>query len=253
MEIGPKPLLHIPPTIFTNNLRAIKKHGISGFLNFAGYKNFAPGSPISLVNFKDSTTTESRAIGYNKGTMLFGMLEDTIGSEAFAEGLKLFYGNNRFKSASWNDIQQAFEEASASNLAWFFNQWMAQPGAPRLSIYDVTIDSIKNNRYSIGLTIEQVKPAYRLNLPILLTFEDGRINRRRVQVDKVRQTVHLEVDERPASIEIDPDHTLFRLLDDDEIPPSFSVFFGDKNGVIILPDSGGPKEQIRLDCKTNLK
>ncbi len=207
-----------------------------------GYKNFAPNSPISLGNFTDATTTASRAIGYNKGTMLFGMLEDTIGKEAFAKGLKLFYTNNRFKSATWNDIRQAFEETTGTDLAWFFNQWVAQPGAPRLSIFDVTIDANKGNRYSIGLTVEQIRPVYRLNLPVVVTTDNG-TKRTIVEIDKKRQTVHIDVDEKPTSIEIDPDYTLFRLLDDDEVPPSFSVFFGDKNGVIIMPDSGGPKSK----------
>ncbi|MBE9527872.1 MAG: hypothetical protein IME99_01380 [Proteobacteria bacterium] len=204
-----------------------------------GYKNFAPDSPISLGNFKDATSTASRAIGYNKGSMLFGMLEEELGTEAFGKGLKLFYNNNRFKSATWHDLRQAFESVAENDLAWFFNQWVAQPGAPRLSIYDVTIDSGKRGGYRVGLTIEQTRPAYRLLLPVVITTEDGAKRSTKVKVEKTRQTVFIEVDERPATIEVDPEYTLFRLLDDSEVPPSFSVFFGDKQGVIISPDSQG--------------
>jgi hypothetical protein len=73
-------------------------------------------------------------------------------------------------------------------------------------------------------------------LPIVITSESGTETSTQVELSKKRQTVHIKVDERPASIEVDPEYKLFRLLDDSELPPSFSVFFGDKNGVIIAPD-----------------
>ncbi len=208
-----------------------------------GYKNFASSSPISLSDFKDATTTASRSIGYNKGSMLFGMLEATIGKKAFARGLKLFYKQNRFSFATWNDIRKAFESASNTDLGWFFDQWLMQPDAPTLSIYDVTVDSKKSGGYSVGVTIGQTRPAYRLNLPVVVTSEDGRETKEQVAIDKERQTVYLDVDEKPASIELDPDYTIFRLLYDTEIPPSFSVFFGDRSGLIIMPDSGGKESK----------
>jgi len=49
-----------------------------------GYKNFAQTSPISLSSFRDATGTESRTVGYNKGVMLFNMLEGR--PEAFFHG-----------------------------------------------------------------------------------------------------------------------------------------------------------------------
>lgn len=38
------------------------------------------------------------------------------------------------------------------------------------------------------------------------------------------------------SVEIDPEYQVFRLLSDEELPPSFASFFGDKNGIIAIPD-----------------
>jgi hypothetical protein len=114
---------------------------------------------------------------------------------------------------------------------------VAKPGAPRLSIYDVTIDPGKRGGYKVGITIEQTRPVYRLLLPVVITTEDGAKISTQARIEKRRQTVYIEVDEKPASIEVDPEYTLFRLLDDSEVPPSFSVFFGDKQGVIIAPYS----------------
>ncbi|MBI2400785.1 MAG: hypothetical protein HYV23_06995, partial [Deltaproteobacteria bacterium] len=101
-----------------------------------GYKNFAEKSPISLKDFRDSTNTESRAVGYNKGVMVFNMLEEHIGEAAFRDALKRFYAANAFQKASWADLQAAFEAASGKSLNWFFDQWLKNTGGPRLTLAD---------------------------------------------------------------------------------------------------------------------
>ena len=71
-----------------------------------GYKSFAGKSTLALKDFNDTAGAESRAVGYSKGVMVFNMLNETLGEEVFGAGLKRFYSEMAFKSASWKDLQR---------------------------------------------------------------------------------------------------------------------------------------------------
>ena len=40
--------------------------------------------------------------------MLFLMLRDVIGEDAFRRGIRAFWEQNQFRNASWSDLQAAF-------------------------------------------------------------------------------------------------------------------------------------------------
>ena len=70
--------------------------------------------------------------------MLFVMLRDTIGSDAFDQGLRAFWSEHRGSIASWDDLRAAFERASQRDLAGFFAQWLDRAGAPDLRLESAT-------------------------------------------------------------------------------------------------------------------
>ena len=198
------------------------------------YKNFAEESPISLKDFRDSTSTESRAVGYNKGVMVFNMLEAHIGEAAFRDGLKRFYAANAFKRASWADIQAAFEAASGSSLDWFFDQWLKNTGGPALTLADAqTIEA--DGKHIVSFRVEQAGTAYILDLPVRIETASGPVWRT-FSIKSASDELTAELDSKPLSIELDPDYQNFRILSDAEAPPTFAGFFGDKEAVIILPN-----------------
>ena len=121
-----------------------------------GYKNFAQGSQLSLSAFRDASDTESRTVGYNKGVMLFNMLEERLGEKTFREGIRRFYTDNAFKRASWADMQAAFETASGEPLKWFFDQWLKAPGGPSLKLSVAPIKEAATG-YTVNFTVEQAE------------------------------------------------------------------------------------------------
>lgn len=199
------------------------------------FKSFTSETAVTLKGFTDSTTTESRAVGYAKGMMVFHMLNNKIGQNAFVSGLKTLNRKMAFKRASWKDLENAFEDASGRDLGWFFDQWLERAGGPDLAIIDVTMDE-EDSGYTIEFTITQKSPAYTLSLPVVTKSAGGGEAVKTVRVAKEAERVRLRLDERPVSMEVDPDHEVFRLLADSEVPPTLGGCFGDKDGVIIVPD-----------------
>jgi len=204
-----------------------------------GYKNFAGDHAIALRDFVDSTTPASRAVGYDKGMMVFNMLERLLGPVEFNKGLKELYRSQAFKPTTWLDIQSAFERSSGKNLKWFFDEWVLRAGAPVISIDNATLVK-QGNGSKVSFEIKQSGPAYIMDIPVVFDTLSGKITRN-VRIDKSVEKVSFDLDSRPSSFELDPGHEVFRLLSDDETPPTLASFFGDKQGVIVIPASAKEK------------
>lgn len=203
------------------------------FLKLLGYKNFAETTPLTLAGFNDATEPVSRAVGYNKGAMLFVMLKDEIGEEAFSTGIKTFYSGFAFKRAAWADIQASFEAASGRKLGWFFDQWLNRPGGPAIFLEGPVLKWTFGQKYLIQFTIRQTNPAT-MTLPVSIETKDG-VVRLSLRVTKDLETISVEMPALPIAFEIDPDYEVFRILSDAEAPPALSACFGNKDAVIILP------------------
>ncbi len=210
------------------------------FEKLEGYKNFAGREAISLKDFSDSTEMASRAVGYDKGMMVFSMLEDKIGKEAFDAGLKEFYTQNAFTHATWKDIEKAFEKTSQSNLKPFFEQWVYKAGAPSLALKDVSLKETgeeNDGGYTVKFKVWQKAPYFKLNVPVRIAFKDAADVLEKVKLKRASAEFSLTLKARPSSLEVDPGFTVLRLLSDAEMPPSLSTFFGDKKALFVLPDA----------------
>jgi hypothetical protein len=79
-----------------------------------------------------------RAIIYNKGASVLHMLRRFVGDEAFFNGLRRFYGEQKFQKAGTDDFERAMETASGRSLDRFFDRWIDGSEIPSLR-YSSTI------------------------------------------------------------------------------------------------------------------
>jgi aminopeptidase N len=165
-----------------------------------------------LAEFTARYHGASQIVGYNKAAMLFLMLRDRIGREAFDAGLRRFWREHRFKVASWSDLRRAFEVESGVSLEAFFAQWLTRAGAPDLRIAGAEA-APSGNGYRVRVTLEQGTPAYRLRVPLVVRTAGGDAART-VDIENARQTVSVDVERAPLA-----DVRLFRRLGPDEAPP----------------------------------
>ncbi|MBI3918162.1 MAG: M1 family peptidase [Betaproteobacteria bacterium] len=170
-----------------------------------------------LATFRSRTHGADAAIGYGKSAMLFVMLRDLIGAEAFERGIRAFWNRHRFRVAAWDDLRRAFEESSGRPLRSFFTQWLDRPGAPRLAVVTARANA-QGGATRLVLEFSQGEPAYALRVPVELVT-GNRSELRWLDISHARETVALAVDAVPDAVRLDPELRLWRTLEREQLPP----------------------------------
>ncbi len=171
----------------------------------------------SLASFHSRSHGAAATTGYGKSAMLFVMLRDAIGAQGFRRGIRIFWAEHRFRVASWNDLRLAFERASGQPLATFFTQWIQRTGAPAVTITGARAKA-SAGKFLLTLSLEQSVPPYALRLPVEVVYRSGS-ETRWIETGRQRDTASLTVDALPAGVRLDPDVRVWRMLDQEQLPP----------------------------------
>ncbi len=190
---------------------------------------------IPLKRFLEPVGAPERAVGYNKGMMVFHMLRRIVGNRNFFKALKSLYRDRAFKRASWMDLEEHFEKTYGRDLSWFFDQWLNRKGGPVLRLGKVSLKE-DDGGYVIDLELRQKGTPYILNIPVVIETFDGRL-REEISIKGKSVSKSFSVGSRPLGIEIDPEYDLFRLLDKDEIPPNIDNLLRQSKPIILMPDT----------------
>ncbi len=210
------------------------------------YANFAArGRDFALSDFRSRHSEASQAIGYSKSLMLFHMIRHSIGEKAFYQALRTFYARYQFHNAGFTDLLSVFTGQGLKNTDAFAAQWLLRSGAPQLALSDV--ESQRNDQgWRVSFTLSQTQDSspYRLQVPVHIQLADqSPALQQRVELTKVRQRFHLQFDQQPEHMAIDPAFDLFRLLDASELPPSLGSLYGAKKQLLVLPSNVPIAEQ----------
>jgi hypothetical protein len=208
---------------------------------YTDYVNASNDFPLS--KFISRTNPSSEAVGYGKSSMLWNMLRELVGDENFVKGFQKFYRDNKFKSASFDDIRKSFESVSGKDLRAFFDEWVNRKGAPELSVSDVNCEK-KENQYLLRFTLRQIQKeeAFALEVPVAVSFAKNVVVKKVAMTGK-EQSYEFTFSENPLLVQVDPQFNLFRKLHYKEIPPSLSKIFGAEDLLILLP-STATKERL---------
>ena len=187
-----------------------------------------------LRDFTSRTSPNTRAIGYNKAMMVFHMIEEEIGSEAFFDAWKLVYRTYLGKQVGWEEWLQAFETTSHQDLSTVIPEWVNRAGAPELAV-DIsrTANGPQKGIKMVTLSLAQKGPdIYHLTVPI--TIQEAAAKRdTNVVLDKSKVDVELIAPEG-AMIAVDPNYHLFRRLYPEEVEPIISAVLGAPQQVFVL-------------------
>jgi hypothetical protein len=207
-----------------------------------------PENDFPLNKFISRHDGPSEAIGYGKAMMMWQMLRMKLGDENFVKGMQLFYENNKYSTASYNDIRIAMEEASGVDLTPFFNQWVNRTGAPELGIADISTDMYAG-KYRINISIEQKQNdnVFDVDVPIAVATNDG-VETFVFNMQMKKQDFQISMYSKPLKLVVDPQYDVFRILNPAEVPPTLSKIWGSNNNVIILP-AKARKEQTEIYTK----
>ncbi len=194
---------------------------------------------MTLAQFGNASDSQPmarkvRAIGYDKCSMVFHMLEKKIGPEKFRRGLRAFYADMRWKKAGWDDIERIFTKTAATDLGTFFNQWLNRPDIPRLAIRDIVIDQDKGEPLIRFHLQQKTGEPFQLDVPVRVKTLTGTTDTV-LASDTADRMYTLRTTDLPTELIIDPDYDLMRQPVPAEIPPTWQRFSGATERTVVLP------------------
>ncbi len=197
-----------------------------------------PQNDFALSRFQSRYDPVTKAIGYDKGAMVFHMIRRVIGEEAFWGSLRDIYRDRLFQPTSWSDLQRAFEIRGKRSLQNFFDQWVYRPGAPRFHV-DVASTEKRGNEWKVDGRIMQEAPTY--NFPLTLELKTGKQTiTRKIEVSGPTTLFELTCDDSPLKLTADPADDILRWLYPSEIPPAVNALKSAASVLTILSDNLDP-------------
>jgi hypothetical protein len=196
-----------------------------------------------LASFSSRTHGAEQVVGYHKAAMVFLMLRDAIGTDAFDRALRAFWREHHGGTASWDDLRTAFEVASKRDLGPYFAQWLVRAGAPSLRLASASVVR-DGTRWRVDVELTQSAPAYRLRVPLALGFDGGTEETRWVDFEGERARFTLVADRRPQAIALDPQARVFRRLAPGEAPPILRQAILDPTTVTVLEGTSTTGESL---------
>ena len=188
---------------------------------------------FSNVGHGDSRGRPTRAVGYNKSSMFFHMLQNKLGSEVFINSLRDFYKRLKHKSGGWSDLQTSFETISGMELNDFFSQWLDRNDVPEILIQQL---EVKNNdgfpvvHFNI---VQKNDTPYMLKLPVIIKTSTEEIPKI-LSVNDSPATFEIPLASLPETLIVDPGYDIMRILAPSELPATWSRFSGAANKIAIL-------------------
>jgi aminopeptidase N len=217
---------------------AARQYRHQTLITFNNYVTDENDFPLSA--FHERHDTASQSVGYGKSLLIFHMLRQQMGDEAFWRSLREFYYSHRYRVASWKDLEEAFTQTSGEDLAWYFDQWVNRTGLPEISLEAARAER-RGSRHAAVFTLRQGELPFTLDVPVVVTYGTGNIETT-VRLAGVEKTFSVESDTMPLSLAVDPDFNMFRKLYTEEIPMTISGAFASDTGTIII----GNHEELRI-------
>jgi aminopeptidase N len=194
-------------------------------------------SDIPLTAFRARHSAATAAVGYGKALMLFHMLRQQVGDNAFIGALQAFYRDNLFQRVGFDALRHAFASVVRADMTEAFQQWVTRRGAPELRISAATVQPDgQGYRLSVALDQVQAEPAYRLQVPLAVSLQgQEQAWQTTVMMAEKRLEFTLRLPALPWRMDVDPEFDLFRRLHREEIPPALTQLFGADKIILLLP------------------
>nr|WP_296748910.1 M1 family aminopeptidase [Thioalkalivibrio sp.] len=167
-----------------------------------------------LQTFQSGNQGANRIVGYNRGALLFHMLRERIGDEAFDAGTRKIADRHMFDVAGWEDLIRAFSDAAGRELDSFFAPWLERSGLPELALHSVRQEK-NGSGWMLSGDLEQAQEAapWPLHVPVVVETNAGQ-QRHVVELDTHRTRFQITLDARAQAVTADPDFEVLRRLPD---------------------------------------
>ena len=208
-----------------------------------GYAAYVkPDEDYPVRAFTHKSDQKDNAIGYQKAAMVFHMLRRELGDEAFWLAIRRLVTEYGARYAGWAEVEQVFSHTAATDLRWFFSQWIDRAGAPIVHIEDARA-VMEAGQTRLRVRLHQDGGPYRLKIPVAVETKTGQEEVTWVRLDSPSQTFDLPLSVRPARVKMDPGYETFRRVHRRQLPPMLNLFVTDDRQIVVLPATGSDAER----------
>lgn len=195
------------------------------------YNYMANNFDYPLKDFKYNDSKKSQSVGYGKGAMLFQMINSYLGDEEFLKGIRKFVKNHMYKSASWDDIFNSFDNKNVKEFADFY---LKKPIEPEIFVNN-SYFSVENAENHITFDVFVKNSPKNLTVPYTLIYDNFE-EKGKITLKEGMQNISIKVKNKNVKLILDKDYEVIRHLTKDEKPSALSAFFYSKNIIGINDD-----------------
>jgi uncharacterized iron-regulated protein len=201
---------------------------------------------MPLSDFQSRNNKAQSVVGYGKAAMLFHGLRRLYGDDIFYAAVKDFIRQNRFRQASWLDIQHAFERATGEKLYDYFGDWLTRKSIPHLQIKNAQL-YVEQGELKLGFDLLQQENPYSLHIPITSYAGKSKVTKW-VEVKNSQKKLTLVMDEPPDKVVMDENYALMRQLSPEETPPVLAGIMGKEKLIVVISSMRRSTYQPLIDA-----
>jgi aminopeptidase N len=207
-----------------------------------------PGKDYPIHQFHHKETRIDNAVGYQKTALVFHMLRQKLGDDAFFKSIRQIIQEGTGRYIEWKDLEHVFSQVSEQDLSEFFNQWIDRPGAPSVTLHDLSVqpDPLRLGQSIVSGTISQNDAFYKLSLPIQVNHQDESTFESMLKLNHATQPFTLNVPGTPTSVTLDPEHHWLLRLQREQLPPMLNGWDTDVRRILVHPKAASKEEEASL-------
>lgn len=167
-----------------------------------------------LRDFRSGNQGSGRMIGYNRAALVFHMLRNRIGDEAFYAATRQLNERFRYRVAGWDDLAAIFSETSGQDLERFFWHWLEREGMPEIGWTDLSIAHDSDQDTLVGRIFQTpgVEP-WPVEIPLILHTEDGTV-RYVIDLDQGEAEIRIPLSSTLLAVDLDSSYEVLRAWPD---------------------------------------
>jgi uncharacterized iron-regulated protein/Tfp pilus assembly protein PilO len=220
-----------------------RKERIVNYLSYVTEKTGIPLSAFHAADHRQAAANAMRAVGYNRGLLLFSELQELLGRAIFNRAVQTLYQEYRGKNASWHDLKRIFSQTAKRNLDLFFKERLERTDIPELAVDHLEV-GWKNGQTLLNFDLlQKTKQPFSLQVPLTVATSGG-VQDFVVSSDKQSTPVSLTINGSPLQLTVDPDSSFLRKLTAPELPAVWSRFLGAEKKLAIV-ESAEAKETYK--------
>lgn len=162
---------------------------------------FARYSSKPVVDSTEDLMSLLNANSYKKGAWVLRMLRFEVGDSVFQKIIRTYYNQYKGGNAETRDFETVAEKVSGKELTWFFDQWLHQPGIPKLGL------TWQYNNKSLSIIPYTLVAKYQYSFPleVEVVYKDGSSELHHFSWSHVGHfRTKFSAKEKPARIILDP-------------------------------------------------